>query len=1725
MADSPDIRSVLDPLPVDQAVKAQAWDHFNGASSPDDFKQRFDTLAIPQEAKAALWNMKFNPGAAAPAPAPAPAAPPGAPPAAPPAVPPVNNAGIQGPSQFTGPLARPDDPTSRLPTPQEAMQSASAWAKQQADIAQFGAPPVPKPPLPPGLDKNVFIDPSLTPPSQQNDFTDAGQQKGLRAFDDKYLAGWGNKVFPKLPATAEPEDMATNAVGRAILNVLSPESLVQMAAISSGAEALPVLANMPGVAEKLKNLPALLKALDVASTQAVPVAVAGKTGYDMVAAGKPKDLQDAIETGTNALMAGASLLYAVKAGRDVLKSYPDAQPVSPADTALAQKTGGIAGGVSTPEAQATAQTLSEGGRNLAASQWEQIAKGNPIDLGGGRELQFGGLRGRAADPATGKVSGRPYYRVVDKTGKVLVGGTQDMVSGWIDQQRITRPESLLTGTAGGGLDFESDASGTTITPSEIPKVSSIGRARQVAEKPAGEVAPAETEGAPAPAEAPKEGGAAPSATAPESPGGAPIAAVSPGGRVETTFANGEETAKPDAEAPKPRTHESLVQEYTDEGLQPTASIAATPAEIHQGAAIAVEDYNAKHPEMPAAPVPGDKVDDKTTEEETAGSSGGQQAGPSAPAGGPADRQADGQADDAARPPDESGGVGATDAVRAAGAEQQPQLGGEQVDPKTAKQIADLEKMIASIQGKPKLAGSPVGRLRLGQLQKTLAGLKAPASAPSVPAKAPVTPQLPPPDAPAGTKYVLPGFVTHQYTGKKAEPAPSNEDMAKTLDALQARDDEQRPADEEPPELGPPLAFKAGHHIEWDDGGKTKHGTITSKTGNMYQVQLPDRGGSTLVPATESKAWNVRKYVDANADQRMTARIRTAIDNNEDIRLNLEKLAEKNYGGTRASGAFDKQKLYELQETAMNQWLADNGPRLLKGDFDKSAAEIRGKMALQATQTVRSDEKIRKQQFSTPSQIAYLADRALAAGKSDRVLEPSAGTGTLVAALRDVVHHVHVNEIDPERAKLAGEVGFKNQSQHDGEIIHALLDQKVQPTRVIMNPPFSSSALKNSGNATVKGKSKYGHNHLISALQRLAPGGRLVAILGGGTELHKDQGASLTAPTTTKLFQDLAKQYHLRANVRIAGKEYAKNGTTFGTRVLVIDKTGATPGANWLEQLATIERGDYGTVEDAFRALVRTGIADVGPRAAGEAPAGAVSAGDSQAAGQQKPGDGLEGDRDVVNPGSRRGTRSGGEASGTQAAPAGRTAARPERPPNPAGVDAQHDGGEQPESRPAEHSQTAAAPDSGSPILSGDESGTRVPLDVKPAPIPAKAPEAEDSGAFVTYHPRVAGNAHSGSIVESKSMATVALPPFTYKPSLPPNVDISAIQMESVIIAGQQNERLNPDGSRAAALIGDGTGVGKGRTVAAILSDNWNKGRRRMLWVSKSWPLEAAAREDLAAVGAADLSKGMLPLNKLHKSGKPITHEGVIFTTYDLLNVKDAKAMTLVQNWLKGSDEGDTAYTAWDESHTMKNTVPAGRAKASQIGKRTLAMRTAMPKLRQVFLSATAATDVINFGYLERLGNWGANTPFPRGFPQFVAEIGEGGVAAMEMIARELKAVGKYIARTLSYHGVNYETVTHSLNPDQKRLYRDAAKAWRDVTVEIEKGIKTINGGKDARVAFMNQFWGAHQRFFNQLITALKLPTALELADKALADGKSPVITLVNTNEAGQNTPGSETEGG
>ena len=125
-----------------------------------------------------------------------------------------------------------------------------------------------------------------------------------------------------------------------------------------------------------------------------------------------------------------------------------------------------------------------------------------------------------------------------------------------------------------------------------------------------------------------------------------------------------------------------------------------------------------------------------------------------------------------------------------------------------------------------------------------------------------------------------------------------------------------------------------------------------------------------------------------------------------------------------------------------------------------------------------------------------------------------------------------------------------------------------------------------------------------------------------------------------------------------------------------------------------------------------------------------------------------------------------------------------------------------------------------------------------------------------------------------------------------------------------------------------------------------------------------------------------------------------------------------------------------------------------------------------------------------------------------------------MVARDLKALGLYQARALSYDGVEVEILEHPLTPEQRRIYDAYAGAFKIIHRNIEEALKAtgIVDGEDtlnrnAKSAALSAFEGAKQRFFGHLLTAMKCPSLIRAIEADLASGRSSVIQLVSTGEA------------
>jgi hypothetical protein len=153
------------------------------------------------------------------------------------------------------------------------------------------------------------------------------------------------------------------------------------------------------------------------------------------------------------------------------------------------------------------------------------------------------------------------------------------------------------------------------------------------------------------------------------------------------------------------------------------------------------------------------------------------------------------------------------------------------------------------------------------------------------------------------------------------------------------------------------------------------------------------------------------------------------------------------------------------------------------------------------------------------------------------------------------------------------------------------------------------------------------------------------------------------------------------------------------------------------------------------------------------------------------------------------------------------------------------------------------------------------------------------------------------------MAAVAPPRPGYRPYLPPRLlsagILSDAQLESIVYAGEAHaghlagfytvgetydlvsvapaDAANAVRFRRGWFLGDGTGAGKGRQVAGIILDNWLKGRRRAVWISKSDKLIEDAERDWTAIGG--YRSDIVPLSRFRQVAAIALEKGILFTTY------------------------------------------------------------------------------------------------------------------------------------------------------------------------------------------------------------------------------------------------------
>jgi hypothetical protein len=819
--------------------------------------------------------------------------------------------------------------------------------------------------------------------------------------------------------------------------------------------------------------------------------------------------------------------------------------------------------------------------------------------------------------------------------------------------------------------------------------------------------------------------------------------------------------------------------------------------------------------------------------------------------------------------------------------------------------------------------------------------------------------------------------------------------------------------------------------------------------------------------------------------------------------------------------------------------------------------------------VRTSTSVREQAYSTPAPLAYVASQLAGINQNNTVYEPTAGNGMLLIGANP--NSVTVNELNATRAEMLKRVFPKAEVT----IGNALKQEAILVDVVIENPPFGSTG----ENFDVDGfkTREIDHAIVMKSLQSMKPtNGKAVLIVGGVLAQNEDgRREGYRSSAKRNFYFNLYNKYNVVDHFTVAGDLYKKQGAAYPVDVIVINGDGKSERELPTSDLPKIY-SSYEQLKEKLdeasrmvsRGAERPARADLGEAATRE--------GEPQAVG-----------RGAVRPSEPAGTERREPRGGE---PTGVSAARPTTGGEPSGVRAEPRA-EQP--KPTDVSERGRV--EGEPIPRGEgvePTGRRVPEERKPSGL---------GGPSVVSGERVKSGLveRRGEEVETEQQATYepssqatsvgTLVPRAMRDSIQQSLEKVEDQMGNIdeYVADSLSmdiETLREDFSAeqidALALsirnaeagkgfiIGDQTGIGKGRVVAAMIRYALRNGKIP-IFVTEKPNLYSDMIRDLDDIGmtkelALDTAKPKIfitnggesiPYQLLRKKGdqieeinltlkapktgkaldgmmeemrnkKSLGDYKVIFTTYSQLQNVKGKA-TERQNFI--SNFGFENYMIFDESHnaggagetqarTKDQKEAAKKGESLTTGRAGFVRNLVRNAFGTFFSSATYAKrpDVMDL-YSS------TNMMLAVDKPAELAEaIKRGGVPMQQIVATMLTKDGQYIRRERTFAGVAYNTVD---TPVDKQTAENMATAMRDILAfsrskdvvlkqmqkQFDKEAKKVAefGGEKTTVQGAN-FGSVMHNLIDQMLLSLKAKESVSHAINRLKAGEKVVMTVSNT---------------
>lgn len=867
-------------------------------------------------------------------------------------------------------------------------------------------------------------------------------------------------------------------------------------------------------------------------------------------------------------------------------------------------------------------------------------------------------------------------------------------------------------------------------------------------------------------------------------------------------------------------------------------------------------------------------------------------------------------------------------------------------------------------------------------------------------------------------------------------------------------------------------------------------------------------------------------------------------------------------------------LQELAETA----IVKRARGIASSESTNNAEKFKRIKALYENQpslNQRDSERVIKQQYSTPAPYAFLADMYVKGnGKViESALEPSAGNGMLTIGLP--MDKVHVNDIDDTRLLNLNRQGFGKVTSQDGT-----QPFNVKPVDIVItNPPFGSATQRDYDGYKI---SSLEGQMAINALDSMKGDGRAAIIIGGNTEYAKNGSLK---PKDKAFLGYLYSHYNVEDVINVDGSLYAKQGTSYPTRMILIngrrlnenafppvkDKARAEAVKDYDELYKRIEddilRGER--MDSSIGEETRSTQPELDQQGAAVAPKEGVRAGErggSKPDGEREPdlfdSTSVSGTHDDLE--NQRGTepREDGGLSGGDTG-TDRTGTEPSQSEGAtAGTNEQRGTG----SGGAGRNDTQPSTDE--PASAGSGSGPRGQLQRVDKSVRGLSTEK------VTYTPKSGNPFTLKAVMPADQQEAVnknleklgdadqfLVDELGYNDKDDLYSHLAAEQVDSVALALQQAKKGN------AFIIGDMTGIGKGRQAASLIRYAKKQGQVPV-YFTKTAGLLSDVYRDLVDIGSPELrpfvfgsakeaaitdSDGnvvfALPsksevkrvLDYIEKNGKLPDEYDYVLTTYSQVsngvyefdedgNRKErklAKGKSFGAAALSGQRRRDAieklmgnAYLILDESHTAGGNSGQGNY-----------FQHIIQKAKNVtFFSATFAKrpDNMPIYALRTAMNEGGMKA-----SDLIDAVKRGGATLQEIMSQTLTQCGQMIRRERDMTGVTidwkaiddpervqeqreqYDSIIGLFNDIinfQKKYVSGYVDKRNEELAEIQSTIGIKKG--TAALGIKNQPFAS--KAFNtvqQVLLSLKAKSAAERAIDYLKQGMKPVIALNNTNES------------